>query len=193
MFEIKSTMNDIRETISRIIRDIRPFDELEKRHRDDALAWIDGGAEIFRITKPDTPPKHLVSYFVLVDAEKKKILLVDHIKAEKWLPTGGHVEAGEDPKETVRRESVEELGIQAIFLFQKPVFVSQAVTGGKAAGHTDVSLWYVISGNTDTEIHYEEREFNGVRWFTFEEVLKTDIARLDEHLHRFMSKLKTLL
>jgi 8-oxo-dGTP pyrophosphatase MutT (NUDIX family) len=193
MFEIKSTMNDIRETISRIIRDIRPFDELEKRHRDDALAWIDGGAEIFRITKPDTPPKHLVSYFVLVDIDKKAVLLVDHINAEKWLPTGGHVEHGEDPKETVRRESVEELGVKASFFFSNPVFISQAITGGKTAGHTDVSLWYVISGNTDAGIRYEEREFNGVRWFTFDEVLETDIDRLDEHLHRFISKLKTLV
>ena len=186
-------MNKIRETISKIVRDIRPFDALEKEHQEDALSWIDSGAEIFRIAKPDTPSKHLVSYFVVMDAEKRTILLVDHINAEKWLPTGGHVEPGEDPKVTVCRESAEELAIEARFLFPEPIFVSQMTTGGKNAGHTDVCLWYVISGNADTEIQYEEREFNGIRWFPFDEVLETDIALLDEHLHRFVSKLKTLV
>jgi 8-oxo-dGTP pyrophosphatase MutT (NUDIX family) len=35
-------------------------------------------------------------------------------KAELWLPTGGHVEVGEDPAETVRREAEEELGVAAL-------------------------------------------------------------------------------
>lgn len=189
----KTTMNDTRETIVTLVEAIEPFDELEREHRNDALEWIGSGTEIFRIAKPETPPKHLVSYFVVVDPKNEAILLVDHINAEKWLPTGGHVEVGENPKTTVERESVEELGMQAEFLFEEPVFVSQMTTGGKNAGHRDVSLWYVISGNADTAIHYEEREFNGIRWFPLDEVLKTDIARLDEHLHRFISKLKTLL
>ena len=37
-----------------------------------------------------TPPKHLVSSFALVDHDH--IILVDHKYAERWLPTGGHVE-----------------------------------------------------------------------------------------------------
>lgn len=186
-------MKCIRETISVLVGTIEPFDELEREHKDDALEWIRSDAEIFRIAKPDTPPKHLVSYFVVMDLNNRAILLVDHIKAEKWLPPGGHVEVGENPKTTVDRESVEELGMNAEFLFDHPVFVSQATTGGKTAGHRDVCLWYVIRGAVGNLITYEEREFNGVRWFTFDEVSDTDIAELDENMHRFVSKLKTLL
>ncbi|MEI7749434.1 MAG: NUDIX hydrolase [Candidatus Moraniibacteriota bacterium] len=186
-------MNGIRESIVTLVENIGPFDDLEKKHQDDALEWIGSGAEIFRIAKPDMPPKHLVSYFVVVDLAHGAVLLVDHISAEKWLPSGGHVEFGESPKATVGRESVEELGIEAKFIFENPIFISQATTVGKNAGHRDVSLWYVISGNIDVPITYEEREFNGVRWFTFDEALATDISRLDEHFHRFVSKLKTLL
>jgi 8-oxo-dGTP pyrophosphatase MutT (NUDIX family) len=186
-------MKCIRETISVLVGTIEPFDELEREHRDDALEWIGSGTEIFRVAKPETPPKHLVSYFVVVDTDRQALLLVDHINAEKWLPTGGHVEVGENPKATVERELIEELGIKAKFIFYDPIFISQAKTVGKNAGHRDVSLWYVIAGNVDDRITYEEREFNGVRWFAFDEVSETDIARLDEHLHRFVSKLKTLL
>jgi 8-oxo-dGTP pyrophosphatase MutT (NUDIX family) len=63
--------------------------------------------------KPDTPPKHLVSYFVLYDESTHKLMLVDHIKAKTWLPAGGHVKLDEDPRITVTREADEELGIVA--------------------------------------------------------------------------------
>ena len=35
-------------------------------------------------------------------------------EASLWLPTGGHVEPGEDPSDTVERECQEELGIPAV-------------------------------------------------------------------------------
>ncbi|MDQ5940452.1 MAG: 8-oxo-dGTP diphosphatase [Candidatus Dependentiae bacterium] len=60
---------------------LAPVDVLEKEHIDDALAWIASGAPIFRTAKPDVPPKHLVSYFLLFDEAAKKVLLVDHKKA----------------------------------------------------------------------------------------------------------------
>ncbi|MBP6866620.1 MAG: NUDIX hydrolase, partial [Candidatus Pacebacteria bacterium] len=67
----------IREEIRKIIEKVNPFDELEKEHIKNALAWIGSGEEIFRIQKPDIPPKHLVSYFVLIDPIAKKLLLLD--------------------------------------------------------------------------------------------------------------------
>ena len=70
-------------------------------------------------------------------------LLVDHKKAELWLPPGGHVDPGEDPQETFRREAMEELGIDAEFLFDKPILLTMTKTVGYVAKHTDVSLWYL--------------------------------------------------
>ena len=46
---------------------IKPLDDLEREHLLDALTWVDSGAELFRVAKPATPPKHLVSYFAIVD------------------------------------------------------------------------------------------------------------------------------
>jgi len=56
-----------------------------------AKGWIDSGAQIFRLMKPETPDPHLVAYFLLLDPAQKKVLLVDHKKAGLWLPSGGHV------------------------------------------------------------------------------------------------------
>ncbi len=98
----------IRSNIFQSISKILPVDPLEVQHRDFVLDWIASGVEIFRTEKPATPPIHLVSYFLVVSPDEGKVLLVDHIKAELWLPTGGHVEPGEDPKEMVVREDKEE-------------------------------------------------------------------------------------
>ncbi len=95
--------------VEQAVSEISAFDDIEKEHIEDTLAWIKSGAPIFRITKPDVPKKHLVSYFVLFDPAAKKILLVDHKKALLWLPAGGHVEPNENPRDTVQRECMEEL------------------------------------------------------------------------------------
>jgi 8-oxo-dGTP pyrophosphatase MutT (NUDIX family) len=179
----------MRDRIRQLIGSIRPFDDLEAEHIANAVAWIDSGVEIFRIGKPATPPKHLVSYFVLIDPRRQKVLLVNHIKAGLWLPAGGHVEKDEHPNATVEREIREELSIAADFASADPLFITQTVTVGMTAGHTDISLWYVLKADSEKEIAYDPQEFSGYRWFAYDDVLGADIATLDPHMHRFARKL----
>lgn len=188
-------MKDMRTTIRQELSSVTPFDVMEKEHIDDALKWIDSGADLFRIKKPDVPNKHLVSYFVLVDPEQESVLLVDHIKAQLWLPTGGHVEPNEDPAEAVRREAQEELKKQAIFLKNNPhpFFVTVNPTGGLTPGHTDVNLWYLLRGSVHDFVHYDKTEFTDIEWFTFDEILQSHPAIFDRHMHRFTRKLVAYL
>lgn len=173
-----------------LISQIIPHDVLEQEHIEDTLAWIKSGAPLFRIAKPDVPNKHLVCYFVLFDEKAQKILLVDHKKAGLWLPSGGHVESNEDPKETVRRECFEELGVQAEFWIQDPIFLTSTLTVGLTAGHTDVSLWYTLKGDHRTLYDFDKDEFNSVRWFGFHEV---PYEKSDPHMRRFIDKFQNQL
>ena len=163
---------------------IQPYDELERTSIEAVLAWIDSGAELCRLEKPATPPMHLISYFALLDGEY--ILLVDHINAQLWLPTGGHVEPGEHPRETVLREVREELFIDGVFLEPEPLFLTLTETVGKTAGHTDVSLWYLLKGDRSAALSFDESEFHSVRWFHRNDV---PLDRSDRHMHRFLGKL----
>lgn len=169
---------------------LAPFDALEKEHIDDALAWIASGVPVFRTAKPDIPPKHLVSYFLLFDEAAQKILLVDHKKAQSWLPSGGHVEPDEDPKETVRRECEEELFVPAEFWREEPLFLTSRVTIGLTAGHTDVTFWYVLKGDSQKKYAFDAEEFNAIQWFGFDEI---PYDKADPHLGRFLEKLKAML
>jgi len=173
----------MRTEIRKEIELIAPLDDIERATKSNVLTWIDSGADVCRTEKPGTPPKHLVSYFAVIDGEH--ILLVDHINAELWLPTGGHVEPGEHPKATALREAKEELSIDGEFLHNNPVFLTITETVGKTAGHTDVSLWYTLRGNRNDEILFDESEFRAVSWFHKDEV---PLERSDIHMKRFLRK-----
>jgi 8-oxo-dGTP diphosphatase len=174
----------MRSAIRDEVASIEPFDALERAHREAALAWIDSGVELCRTQKPATPPKHLVSYFVLVDHDH--ILLVDHKNAQLWLPSGGHVEPGEHPRATVMRELREELGLELGDAPEKPLMVTIAETVGLSAGHTDVSLWYVIKVDRRTELVFDPGEFHSVQWFHSSDA---PVSRSDPNLRRFLGKL----
>jgi 8-oxo-dGTP diphosphatase len=177
---------DVRKRIFDSVSAIRPLDNIEREHIDFALNWIQSGVEIFRTEKPAIPPVHLVSYFLIFSSEKWKVLLVDHKKAKLWLPPGGHVEIGEDPKETVFREAKEELGVEANFLFEEPLFLTVTKTVGNITQHTDVSLWYVLKLHSDYQMTYDKDEFYQIRWFGIDEI---PFERSDPHLRRFIKKM----
>jgi 8-oxo-dGTP diphosphatase len=179
--------SSIRENIHHLIRAIIPYDDVEQEHINDTRLWIESGAPIFRVQKPDVPNKHLVSYFVLFDEVHEKILLCDHKKALLWLPAGGHVEIDEDPKTTASRECLEELNVTADFWSPHPLFLTQALTVGLTAGHTDVSLWYVLKGDSNKAYEFDQSEFNDIRWFRLDEIPHD---KSDPHMRRFIEKLK---
>lgn len=185
----------ITQAIRKDVSAISPFDSLEKAHMADVLDWIDSGATLFRIARPDKPPKHLVSYFVLLDAEHNAVLLGDHIKAQLWLPSGGHVELGEHPVETVQRETREELYREAVFFNDntRPFFITVTDTVGLTAGHTDVSLWYVLRGSIHDKIKINRDEFTDMNWFDFDEILESHPSIFDPHMQRFIRKLASSL
>ena len=168
-----------------------PHDDIERAHQSDVVSWLRSGANPFRLKKPDIPLKHLVSYFVLIDTDHRSILLVDHIKAQLWLPSGGHVRLNESPRHAVVREAKEEFGIRAVFLHneQEPFFVTSMTTVGLTPGHTDVSLWYLLRGGIHDTPRYDRREFTDVEWYTFEEILETNPIIFDIHPQRFTVKL----
>ena len=174
------------QTIRELVANILPFDEIEREHQHNVLSWIDSGAELCQIEKPATPPKHLVSYFTLLDLEKQMLLLVDHRKALLWLPTGGHVEPSEHPADTAHRELNEELNIKLPLLQPDPLFLTVTETVGTTAGHVDVSLWYIYTADASTRYDYDTDEFNEIRWFPISEL---PLNRSDPHMKRFRQKL----
>lgn len=177
----------MRDVVRATIASIAPVDDLARSHIRDALTWIDSGAGLFRIQRPATPSPHLVSYFVPVDLTRRTLLLEEHLRSGLWLPPGGHVEVDENPRDAVRRECLEELGVDARFLADQPLLVTITETNREV--HTDVSLWYAINLSQDESLQIDEREMASVRWLSFEEAADLDPATTDPHLARFVTAL----
>ncbi|MET9025746.1 NUDIX domain-containing protein [Nocardia sp. NPDC004168] len=178
--------------VAEIVRRIAPLDELERRHIDTTLAWLASTDDIFRRARPATPPRHLVCYVVLVDPAARAVLLGKHRLAGLWLPTGGHVDPGEHPLDTARREAAEEIGVEARFdvIGPDPLFLTVTTTVGSASGHEDVSLWYVIRGDRADGHALDPREFDGERWWELDGFALHDT---DPHFGRFRTKLDIAL
>jgi len=183
----------LKSTITGLVSDIEPLDDLARAHRRDTLAWLAGTDDIFRRAKPRTPSPHLVSYFLLVDREAESVLLCGHRLSGLWLPTGGHVEPGEHPFATVQREVAEELGIAAqpdYALGDRPFFLTMTETvGPPAARHVDVDLWFALAGHVGQPLQPDEREFTQVRWWTQAELRRTGLAGFEPHLLRALAAL----
>jgi len=183
---------DVCQLISDLVTDVRPFDAREAADQADILEWVASGQQIFRTDPPDTPPKHLVVYFIPVDAANRCLLLGDHRKSGLWLPPGGHVEDGEDPRQAVIREMREELGIPAEFADDKPFFLTVTPTND-AISHLDVSLWFVLRGARKAQLNPDPREFKDVRWFHLDEQRDWPASRYDPEMYRFAGKLRSAL
>ena len=182
--------------IREMVAAIEPHDDLEATHRQQVIAWLDETDDVFRRAKPRTPPQHLVSYFLVIDPSSGDVLLADHVRSGLWLPAGGHVEPGEHPAMTVRREAGEELGIMATFApwaGPHPVFITVTETVGTPdTKHTDVSLWFVIEHERDSPLTPDPDEFNAVRWWRRDEIACADPSRFDPHLNRMLAKIDIL-
>lgn len=176
----------MKDSIRQIISYVTPLDSQEEAHVQYVLQWIDSGADLFRVEKPATPNIHLVSYFVVMSETMDQVLLIDHKRAKRWLPTGGHVELNEHPKDTVEREALEELNLTAEFFFDEPILL----TVTPVEEHTDVSLWYLIKGDPEALLNYDQEEFLEARWFKTEDV---PFSKADPHMKRFLQKVDYLV
>lgn len=183
--------DDPRIAVRNRVMAVNPADDREAADRAEILDWIDSGAPLFRTAKPSTPPRHLAVYAAIIDDDA--MMLVDHKKAEAWLFPGGHVDPGEDPWWSVKREVAEELGLSPQFHegFGQPFFCSITETRGTGS-HTDVTLWFVFRGDQAARIRPDLGEFRAVRWVPIQ---GTDWSEkcYDPHMRRFVNKLQATL
>ena len=130
-----------------------------------------------------------------------KVLLHRHLKHNKWLPPGGHVEANETPPEAARREVKEETGLDIEFIRQENLTI-EAYNGisierpflchlqnipetKKEAAHQHIDSIYLGLIADEKQLSQIPPEF---QWLTLDEVKK-----LGEELFPDCTKLLALV
>jgi 8-oxo-dGTP diphosphatase len=191
LFMTGATQTDLsRRELIDVIAAITPGDEIEVAHKADALGWIESGAEIYRLRKPATPPKHLVVYAAILDQTRRSVFLIEHRLSGLWLPTGGHADPGEPPFLAAQRELLEETGATLAPFAARPLFITVTQTVGCLSHrHTDVTLWYGFVASSGERFTLDAEECAGGAWF---ETAELNGLACEPHLARFMQKVGLL-
>lgn len=117
-------------------------------------------------------------------AHQGKVLLLHHRKLNKWLPPGGHIEAGETPDEAAVREVWEETGIRVELVGERALAVEQPYQLVRprgiqlesiAPGHEHIDLVYIARVMGDTVLT-ANHESTCIGWYSREELANLDLT-----------------
>lgn len=128
-----------------------------------------------RLTSEENPRDHFCSFFVPVYFPTSEIFVGHHIKADEWIPPGGHIEKKEMPQDTVLREFVEELqhkiSRRRIKLFDIGItIITNNLRNRKCRMHRD--LWhYTIMSNKENFV-FDKGEFYEAEWLPIDIAIK---------------------
>lgn len=136
---------------------------------------------------------HFCCFFVPVDIKTKQVFAGHHIKADEWIPPGGHIELNEKPIETIQREFKEELGLaftdQKITLFDIGITL---INDPKRPCRIHNDFWYAVFTKKQ-KLSYDRGEFHTAGWLSIDETIKKtgrkSIRTSLDHLKNFLDRL----
>ena len=120
------------------------------------------------------PHGHLTGSAFVLSPDGQRVLLLHHLKLDRWLQPGGHAEEGEASGEVVAlREAREETGIQALRLHPEAprpldVDVHSIPAHGSERAHLHLDLRYVVIAPEDAALSRSPEETNALRWFEWD-------------------------
>lgn len=120
--------------------------------------------------------EHVNVFFLPFNKQSKKVYLGWHIKADDWIPPGGHIEPDETPVEAAIREMKEELAVNIAENQLEPFDLSVKAIGRPDKGCvTHYDLWYLVHTPV-INFKFLTTEYHNAGWFSLPEAI-TKIAK----------------
>ncbi len=129
-----------------------------------------------KLTRDENPSSHFCAFFAPFDPVCQQVFLGHHKKGNRWLFNGGHLDQGEPPLKTIKREMLEEWGDQAnhpIICKQRLITITH-ITDPAQTCKTHYDLWFFLSVDKNSFQPNEElmkKEFHSWGWKTKKEAL----------------------
>ena len=114
---------------------------------------------------------HFTTSIWTVNKERTKTLMVYHNIYDSWSWIGGHADGEEDLASVALRELKEETGVESAALVSKEIYSLEILT---VDGHMKKGKYvpYLAEADEDQALVVNEDENKGVKWFSFEDVIK---------------------
>ncbi len=118
-------------------------------------------------------PGHVTASGVVVDLPSRRVLLIRHNVLGRWLPPGGHVEAGELPPAAARREVLEEVGIDVGPASVVPIDIDShpipANERREEPAHMHHDFRFVFAADPDDPLVADAAEVSAAAWVWFDD------------------------
>ncbi len=95
-----------------------------------------------------------------------KVLLHKHKKLGMWLPCGGHIDPNELPDTAVKRESIEESGVEIELIGEKVLDVDDPIQLVRPRG---IQLEHISEGHEHIDLMYFARPVDGYEGYLLED------------------------
>jgi 8-oxo-dGTP pyrophosphatase MutT (NUDIX family) len=153
-----------------------PFDEDDAVFLTQTIEFVQKNDDFWQRTNLDG---HLTGSAWVVSHSRSKVLLIHHLKLEKWFQPGGHADDTDDSlQETARREAIEECGLQILTLEQEGIFdidIHPIPAKGDVPAHLHYDIRYLFS--TPEEVTaFDPSEIKGMQWMDLESLKSPEIS-----------------
>ncbi|HED64922.1 MAG TPA: NUDIX domain-containing protein [Planctomycetes bacterium] len=170
-----------RADLEALLSSYRPADERDGRERERMLAFLERHPDALERTCAEG---HFTGSALVLDAERRRVLLTHHRKLGRWLQLGGHADGDGNLPRVALRESIEESGIATLTIDPNPIDLDihriPARPGEPAHLHLDLRFLVHAPANAREAISEESLE---LAWFDPAEAAALD---LDESVHRLL-------
>lgn len=135
---------------------------------------------------------HITASAWVINKNFNLTLLTHHLKLNKWLQLGGHIEQNDNKIfDSCIREVKEESGLEAIYFYSKEIFDIDVHIipnlKNPLLSHLHYDIRFLIIASEKEEIKFDFNESNCVKWFTFNEIRNLSV---DNSLYRMIEKTK---
>jgi len=163
-------------TLLERIEKYEPVNEQERIDKKVILNFIKNHTDCFN---RDNLIGHMTCSIWTVNKARTKTLMVYHNIYDSWSWIGGHADGIENLSEVAMRELQEETGVKHARLVSNEIFSIEVlpVSGHEKKGkyvpsHLHLNITYLAEADEEEVLLVNVDENKGVKWFTFEEVLK---------------------
>ncbi len=129
---------------------------------------------------------HLTGSAAIVDAASEQVLLIHHVKLDRWLQPGGHADGEGSLALVARTEAEEETGLTDLRVVWPAIDVD--VHGiperGDVPAHLHLDVRFCVIAPPDAVVSADPTETKGARWVRPEELDAVDAGGELGHLVR---------